>query len=515
MRDEVRVRTLDTHPSLLIPHPSVMSADLEKYRSLYFAEAQEQLAAVNRSLDALTEMPQEHSELTNAFRAAHTLKAMSATMGYGELTRAAHALEDLLARTREQAGPPSEITLRLLKNAAEDINVRLRRAETSTLLTATEQTALTDAFAPLLTSPLAANVHVHQQDLNLLLEAVAELAVSSNLLEHAALQNKNAQTDAAVRNQRELVSQVRRLTWQLNMAAIGPVLERYTRILQELARQQNKTVRVVTQGVDVELCHAMLDSLNEPFLHLLRNAITHGVEMPAERTWAEKDAVATITLRAQRQGDRVLIQVADDGRGMDAGAILQAAYAQGLISREKRASMKANDALRLILLPNFSMSRTVTQNAGRGLGMSVVQERLNAVGGTIDIRTELGRGSVFTLDVPRLVGLLEVELVRQGTKVYAIPTSAIKEARVWLAFEMDKRFKNGSLSKNFVLDVEALEPVNPARLTNPAGVSLVELLAPQAIAFCVDELLGKALLNYPFAVRAASIPILEPEVIFS
>ncbi|MDL1899070.1 hypothetical protein FBQ82_22750, partial [Anaerolineae bacterium CFX7] len=330
-----------------------------------------------------------------------------------------------------------------------------------------------------------------------------------------ALQSKDPNANAAVRNQRELVSQVRRLTWQLNMSSIGPVFDRYARVLYELARQQNKTVRVITHGADVELCHAMLDELNEPLLHLLRNAITHGVEMPAERTWAEKDAAATITLRAQRSGDRVLIQVGDDGRGMDAGAILQAAYSQGLITREQRRSMNASAALRLILLPNFSMSHTVTQNAGRGIGMSVVQERLQAVGGSIEIRTELGRGSVLTLDVPRLVGLIEVELVRRAANIYAIPTTSVKETRVWLASEIAARLKNGSLNQEYILDVDSVEPVSTARLTNPAGISLVELTEPQGVAFCVDELLGKALLNYPFAVRAASIPILDPAVIFA
>ena len=503
--------------SVLSPLNSVlsMSAEFEKYRSLYFAEAQEQLAAINRSLDLLAETPQDGNELTAAFRAAHTLKAMSATMGYGDLTRAAHALEDLLARTRDQNETPTEITLRLLRNAAEDINVRLRRAETTAIITAVQELAAPERLDQILTSPLSANVRVHQQDLNLLLEIVAELAVSSNLLEHAALENKTTRTDAAVRNQRELVSQVRRLTWQLNMAPIGPVFDRYARVLQELARQQNKTVRVVTQGVEVELCHAMLDELNEPLLHLLRNAVTHGVELPAERTWAHKDSVATITLRAQRNGDRVLIQVGDDGRGMDAGAILQAAYSQGLVSREKRRVMNARDALRLILLPNFSMSHMVTQNAGRGIGMSVVQERLQALGGSIDIKTELGHGSVFTLDVPRLVGLIEVELVRKGANVYAIPTAHIQETRVWLAAEIAKRTKSGSLNKDNVLDVESLQPVHANALANPAGISLVELVAPQGVAFCVDELLGKALLNYPFAVRAASIPILDPAALLA
>ncbi len=200
---------------------------------------------------------------------------------------------------------------------------------------------------------------------------------------------------------------------------------------------------------------------------------------------------------------------------MDAGAILQAAYSRGLVSREKRRGMNARDALRLILLPNFSMSHTVTQNAGRGIGMSVVQERLQVVGGSVDIKTELGHGTTFTLDVPRLVGLIEVELVRTGAKVYAIPTAQIQETRVWLAAEIAKRVKRGSLNKDNVLDVESLQPVHANALANPAGISLIELVAPRGGAFCVDELLGKALLNYPFAVRAASIPILDPAALLA
>lgn len=492
-----------------------MSSELEKYRSLYFVEAQQQLAAIHTSLDKLADAPGDRNELNAAFRAAHTLKAMSATMGLGELTRASHALEDLLARMRTQNETPTDLTLRLLRNATEDINLRLRRAETAAVIDAVEKSEPHQAPAQILTSPLAANVRVRQQDLNLLLELVAELAASSNVLEHAASQSHTPHADASVRNQRELVRELRRLTWNLNMSPIGPVFDRYGRVLTELARQQNKTLRVVTQGVDVELCHAMLDELNEPLLHLLRNAITHGIELPAERTWAEKDAAGVVTLRAQRNGDRVTIQIGDDGRGMDAGAILQAAYGQGLVTREQRRSMNAKDALRLILLPNFSMSHTVTPNAGRGIGMSVVQEKLSAVGGHIEIKSELGRGTVFTLDVPRLVGLLEVELVRSGARIYAIPTAEISSARIWIASEIAKRQKASvsGLNEWRVLDVESLKPVSKAQLNTPAGMSLVELQEPPGVALCVDELLGKALLNYPFAVRAASIPILDPVVL--
>jgi two-component system, chemotaxis family, sensor kinase CheA len=495
-----------------MPRSSRMSSDLEKYRSLYFSEAQEQLAAIHASLDALGDAPTDRNELNAAFRAAHTLKAMSATMGFGELTRASHSLEDLLARMKNQNEVPTDLTLRLLRNATEDINVRLRRAETAAVIDAVEKSAHQEPATQILTSPLSTNVRVRQQDLNLLLELVAELAASSNVLEHSASQAHTPHADSAVRNQRELVRELRRLTWHLNMSPIGPVFDRYGRVLTELARQQNKTLRVVTQGVEVELCHAMIDELNEPLLHLLRNAITHGIELPAERTWAEKDSAGVVTLRAQRNGDRVIIQIGDDGRGMDAGAILQAAYSQGLVTREQRRSMNAKDALRLILIPNFSMSHTITPNAGRGIGMSVVQEKLNAVGGHVEIQSELGRGTIFTLDVPRVVGLLEVELVRTGARIYAIPTSEILSARIWLASEIAKRQKEnvGGLNDWRILDVESLKPVTKAQLAAPAGMSLVELQEPQGVALRVDELLGKALLNYPFAVRAASIPILDP-----
>src|SRR5262249_27942336 len=150
----------------------------------------------------------------------------------------------------------------------------------------------------------------------------AELVASSNSIERNLLEAHTPNAGALVRRQRELVRELRRLTWQLNMSSLAPVFDRYTRILTELARQQGKTVRILTQGGDVELCHAMLDALNEPFLHLLRNAITHGIELPAERTYAHKEPAGTVTLRAERINDRVLIEISDDGRGMDAGAIL-------------------------------------------------------------------------------------------------------------------------------------------------------------------------------------------------
>ena len=286
-----------------------MSSDLEKYRSLYFTEAQAQLAAIHNSLDALADAPTDRNELNAAFRAAHTLKAMSATMGYGELTRASHSLEDLLARMKNQNETPTDLTIRLLRNAAEEINVRLRRAETTAVIAAVEN-RLKSHPLPIFTSPLAANVRVRQQDLNLLLELVAELAASSNVLEYAASQSHAPQADTAVRNQRELVPRMRRLTWQLNMSPIGPVFDRYGRVLAELARQQNKTLprRHAGRGCGI-VSHDARRVERAASCISCATRLRTASKCPPNGHGRKKTRRASSRCSAQRKGDRVLIQV--------------------------------------------------------------------------------------------------------------------------------------------------------------------------------------------------------------
>lgn len=491
-----------------------MPLALDKYRSLYFGEAQQQLDLIQQHLRELEASPSERAPVDAAFRAAHTLKAMSATMGYQDLTRSAHALEDLLVRVRDDDEPPSALNIRLIVQSSDDVAQRLRRAEANALIAAADAALLetTDPAPRAPFTPLAANVRVRQQDLNRLLELVGQIAVSSNHLERAVHEPPRPDVDPYLRIHRELLRELKRLTWQLNMSPVGPAFDRYARVLQELASQQNKQVRVTTSGGDVELCHAVLDELHEPMLHLLRNAMTHGMELPVERTYAGKDAAGAIALSAERSGDRVRVKVADDGRGLDAGALLQAAYTQGLINREQRSTMTTADAYRLIMQPNFSMARTVTTQAGRGIGMSMVKQRLEAVGGRVEIESTLTKGTTFILEVPRLVGLIEVELVRLGRRVYGIATREVLAARVWSVSELTHRLeeKDGSQKSLRVIDAEHLKQLHKAQLNSPAGHCLVELHQPVGIALRVDELLGTALLNYPFVVQPASIPLLDP-----
>ena len=398
-----------------------MAIDLNKYREIYFSEANVQLDTIARNLDRLEQAPADRASLEAAFRAAHTLKGISATMGYDELTQAAHSLEDLLARLRDAADTPDPnrdagaLTVRLIRRAFDDLSNRILRAQadSSRLLNVNVPAALAFGSADSRgTAGMKSPVRVAQYDLNLLLDLVAELVVSSSELEEAARHNPGIAPLIAA--QRQQLRALQTFAWQLNMAPLSTVFNRFPRMLQEIAREQGEDIRIEMEGGNIELCHAVLEDITEPLLHLLRNAIAHGIEPPPERKQAGKPSYGTIYLSATRAGERVRIEIRDDGRGLDAKQILKAAEEQGLITPEARATMSYADAFRLIMVPGFSLARAVTPIAGRGVGMSVVKARLEACGGKLEIRSGPGQGTSFTLDVPRLIDLVEVELGAAG-----------------------------------------------------------------------------------------------------
>lgn len=485
-----------------------MAIDLNKYREIYFSEASVQLDTIARHLDRLEQAPADHESLEAAFRAAHTLKGISATMGYDELTQAAHSLEDLLTRLREAADTPDPnrdagaLTVRLIRRAFDDLSNRILRvqADSSRLLNMNVPAALALSSADSRgATGMKGPVRVAPYDLNLLLDLVAELVASSSELAEAARHNPGIAPLIAA--QRRQLRALQTFAWQLNMAPLSTVFNRFPRMLQEIAREQGEDIRIEIEGGNIELCHAVLEDITEPLLHLLRNAIAHGIEPPSERQQAGKPDYGTIYLTATRAGERVRIETRDDGRGLDAKQILDVALEQGLITPEARETMTDDEAFGLIMLPGFSLARAVTPIAGRGVGMSVVKARLEACGGRLEIRSKRGRGASFTLDVPRLIDLVEVELVRRGSRVYAVPSARVAGRRTVSASEL------ATLGLS-VFEPDTLAPPDATRATDELQ-TLVLLEKPRGAALRVDELLGKALLNASGTAPTSPIPILE------
>jgi chemosensory pili system protein ChpA (sensor histidine kinase/response regulator) len=237
---------------------------------------------------------------------------------------------------------------------------------------------------------------------------------------------------ALTRDVRDELAQVQRLIGGLRseigrarLVPIGNLFTRFVRQAQEGARAAGKTVRVETSGETVELDTGIIEHIVDPLLHLVQNAVGHGIETADERRARGKDPAGTVTLRAYHQGGSVFVEVGDDGRGIDADLLRRRAVAQGFLTAEAAAALDDRRARELIFLPGFSTAAAVTSASGRGVGMDVVRTNVRRINGEIDVQTELGAWTRFTLKVPLTVLVSEALLVRCDEDVLAVPLNAL------------------------------------------------------------------------------------------
>ncbi len=261
-------------------------------------------------------------------------------------------------------------------------------------------------------------------DFTLLARSVAEIA--SDIAE------VQAQISGLGRTVREDLNLVHRLTGEIRtglgrarLVPIGSVYTRFVRQGQEAARAAGKSVRIETSGESVELDASVIEQIVDPLLHLVQNAVVHGLETPDERRARGKPAAGTVSLGASHRGAFVVVEVADDGRGIDADRVRRRAVAQGFVGAEAAAALTDREALDLIFRPGFSTAAEVTTTAGRGVGMDIVRTNVGRLNGEIDVDTEAGAGTRFTLRLPLTVLVTEALLVRAGTEALAVPLNAV------------------------------------------------------------------------------------------
>jgi two-component system chemotaxis sensor kinase CheA len=213
----------------------------------------------------------------------------------------------------------------------------------------------------------------------------------------------------------------------VRLIPIERLLSRFTPVIRNLARERGKFVKYVIEGGDTPLDRAVSEQMYDPLIHMLRNAIDHGLESPDVRRRAGKPDEGTLRISAQRLGDDVVLRVADDGHGIDPNRIRAVAVDRGLYSNEEAAGLTDDEAIRLIFTPGFSTNAAVTDISGRGVGMDVVLENVRRLRGAIDIETELGHGTTFVIKLPLTLAILQVLLVRIGSNVYAVPLHTVRE----------------------------------------------------------------------------------------
>ena len=266
--------------------------------------------------------------------------------------------------------------------------------------------------------------------------------------------------DQAVSQLDLLVSDLQNSVMKTRMQPIGRLFQKYPRIARDLARQLGKDVELVLAGEETEVDKTMIEDLADPLIHLIRNAVDHGVEMPAERQAVGKPAKSLVRLEARQEGDHIVLIIADDGKGMSAERIRAKAVEKGLISEEEANTLDERQSLNLIFLPGFSTKTQISDVSGRGVGMDVVKTNIQKLNGSIEIRSEPGKGSVFIISLPLTLAILPVLLVLLGDQPFALPLSLVREI---LPIEQSKIREVGG-KETLVVRGEVLPVITLARL---------------------------------------------------
>jgi len=517
--------------------------DVRRYADLFVSESREQLTAFNQLLLAWESDPAATEPVNGLFRAAHSLKGMSATMGYAGVADLAHRAENLLDVLRRAGTPVTSGQLELLFRAADtleravaraadgepdDPSVGVLAAEFDAEVARAEPAAPGPRRAPRPSTPVASpwagpgkgplvrvvlgadaalkgaravlvlrraealgtvqavtpapaaleaedfdgrfsfrldtassageieaalrgagdverveiadepaapeargrHIRVELRRLDDLMNLIGELVLARGRLAALARRFAEPDLDDVTRAIEKLSGALQREIIQARMVPVWQVFDRFPRMVRDLGRQMGKEVAFRVEGKEIELDRAILDEIAEPLVHLLRNAVDHGIEPPAERGAAGKPAAGQLVLAAARERSSVAISVRDDGRGIDRAAVLRHSLELGLGGGDGGAAEPVGDELlfHLIAQAGFTTAEHVTDVSGRGVGLDAVATGVRALGGTVEMWSEVGKGSTFTIRLPATLAIVRALLARVGRETYAVPLTHVAEA---------------------------------------------------------------------------------------
>ncbi len=424
-----------------------MEIDRQALIEVFLAEAEDNLSVIEHSLLALEKSPRDAEALAAVFRAVHTLKGNSTSLGFTGLGRIAHAAEDLLDCLRRGGLAVSSQVVTLLLTARDRMRETLEDAaagrsearpeheailaEIARLARGAETTqaagALTTEGGAVRTPLGAATLRVGLDKLDQLLTLTGEIAVSrlrlENLLEATGAAGREALD--AHRDAERLHTALQELVFATRMVPLGTAFRQHQRTVRDLASEQGKQVRLELSGEDVEVDTSIVELVRDALTHMIRNAVDHGIERPDARSAAGKDPVGTVRIVAHHEGGNVLIEVSDDGAGLDRARIRERAVLNGVL-REDEAVSDA-ELLELVFLPGFTTSEEVTGTSGRGVGMDVVRRNVERLRGTVLVESAQGLGTTVRLRLPLTVAAISALRVQVGPETYVLPMEDVVE----------------------------------------------------------------------------------------
>jgi two-component system chemotaxis sensor kinase CheA len=274
------------------------------------------------------------------------------------------------------------------------------------------------------------SIRVGTDRLDSLINMVGELVIAQSMV----AQDPTVASDEAGRLSRnvshagKIIRELQDLTMSLRMVPLKATFQKMARLVRDVSRKAGKQIQFVTEGEDTEIDRTMVESLGDPLIHMMRNACDHGVENAEDRVAAGKEPMGTVVLRAYHSAGNVVIEITDDGKGIDRNKVLAKAVERGLVEKSKAKEMSDNDAFMLVFQPGFSTAEKITDVSGRGVGMDVVRKNIESLRGRIEISSKVGEGSTFTIRLPLTMAITDAMLCSVGEQRYLLPTVSIEQS---------------------------------------------------------------------------------------
>lgn len=280
---------------------------------------------------------------------------------------------------------------------------------------------------PIETVKKTATVRVDTEKLDALMNLVAELVINKTRLAQIGSEYNLQELSETLSHVDRVTSDLQAVVTKARMVPIETVFSRFPRMVRDLAKDLGKEIDLVIQGKETELDRTVIDEIGDPLVHLIRNSVDHGVEKPEIRTQNGKNSTGTILLKAEHEGNSVVITIKDDGKGINEEVMLKKALEKGLVTEEEAEKMTKEDKIKLIFASGFSTAEKITDVSGRGVGMDVVRTKIEALNGSIEVLSEIGEGSEIRIKLPLTLAIIEALMVKLEDEIFAIPLANIVE----------------------------------------------------------------------------------------
>jgi two-component system, chemotaxis family, sensor kinase CheA len=422
----------------------MVKKEMKKYLADYIREAEDNLQNLTSSLLRLEKDRDDEEAVNQFFRSSHTLKSSSAYMGLDTISTLAHKMEDVLGKVRNKEIKVSDTIVNILFKCIDALESMIDQAkndkeenvdfvDAKKILKNLEnilkkKETLEEEFdiknlaeRPDILKGLS-YIKVDIKKLDRLMEIVGELLI--NKLRIDEVKQRISELDEPASQLDRLLQELQFEVTQARMVPVDQIFNKFPRMVRDLSLKQGKDIDFTVIGGEVELDRTVLDKIGEPIIHLLRNAIDHGIEPNSERTKKGKK-IAFIRLSAKRLKNKILIEVEDDGRGIDLDTIRKVALERHIMSKDELSALNNERILRIPFDPRFSTSKIVTEVSGRGVGLDVVKNKIHALNGSVKVETNPGKGSKFVIELPLTLAIVQCFLIKVYDDIFAIPLSNV------------------------------------------------------------------------------------------